>query len=101
MFPFTYEQKLSQQDTQQLIDTQGFKALFTKKLAMRDKNLTGIAYRDGKGGVTPGLTTITSARHWDLVLANPLDATRQKNGFKQLTTRKMRCTLNYLIFFWS
>ncbi len=57
MFPFTYEQKLAQSDTRQLIDTQGFKALFLKKLTVRDKQLTGIAYQDGKGGVTLGLTS--------------------------------------------
>jgi len=44
MFPFTYEQKLAQSDTQKLIDTHGFMALFIKQLSMRDKQLTGIAY---------------------------------------------------------
>ena len=84
MFPFTYEQKLAQSDTRQLIHTQGFKALFLKKLSVRDKQLTGIAYRDGKGGVTLGLTSSTSTRHWDLVAANPLDAKRQVKWFQAI-----------------
>jgi hypothetical protein len=74
MFPFTYEQRLAQNDRRQLIDTGGFKALFIKKLTVRDKQITGVAYRDGKGGVTLGLTSCTHNRHWDLVLVNPMDA---------------------------
>ena len=77
MFPFTYDQRLAQNDKRQLIDTNGFKALFMKKLTVQGKQITGVAYRDGKGGVTLGLTSSTKTRHWDLVLANPLDAKRQ------------------------
>jgi hypothetical protein len=39
-----------------------------------NKNITGVAYRDGKGGITLGLTTSSQMRHWDLVLSNPQDA---------------------------
>jgi hypothetical protein len=73
MFPFTFDQKIGAGDKRQVIDTKGFKALFLKKLTTREKNLTGIAYRDGKGGITLGLTTFEQNRHWDLVLTNPLD----------------------------
>ncbi len=57
-----------------MIDAKGFKAIFLKKLTISEKKITGIAYRDGKGGITLGLTTFEQTRHWDLVLANPLDA---------------------------
>jgi hypothetical protein len=50
----------------------GFKGDFLKKLTAKEKK-TAIAYQDGKGGVTLGLTTFEQTRHWDLVLANPLD----------------------------
>jgi len=82
MFPFTYEQKLAQSDTQKLIDTHGFKALFIKQLSMRDKQLTGIAYWDGRWGVTLGLKSSISTRHWDLVVANPLDAKQHVQWFQ-------------------
>jgi hypothetical protein len=48
MFPFTYDQRLAQNDKRQLIDTNGFKALFMKKLTVQGKQITGVAYRDGK-----------------------------------------------------
>jgi hypothetical protein len=83
MLPFTFEQKMSQGDTRQSVDPAGFKTLFIKKkLTINDKEVTGLAYRDGKGGVTLGLTTCEHTRHWDLVLANPLDAKRQAGGEK-------------------
>ncbi len=74
MFPFTFDQKLSPNDTRQSIDTRGFKALYMKKLTTKDKVVTGLAYRDGKGGVTLGLNTTEQNRHWDLVLVSPIDA---------------------------
>jgi hypothetical protein len=82
MFPFTYEEKMSQSDTRQSVDPAGFKTRFMKKLTINSKEITGLAYRDGKGGVTLGLTTCEHTRHWDLVLANPLDAKRQAGGEK-------------------
>jgi len=51
MSPFTFDQKLSPNDMQQSIETRGFKALYMKKLSTKDKVLTEIAYRDGKGGL--------------------------------------------------
>jgi len=74
MFPFTYDQRLAQNDKQQLIDTNGFKAFFMKRLTIHGKQFTGVAYRDGNGGVTLALTSNTKTCHWDLVLANPLNA---------------------------
>jgi hypothetical protein len=67
MFPFTYDQKLSQNDTWQSVDTKGFKVVFLKKVILKGKQMTGIAYRDGRGGVTLGLTITESTHHWDLV----------------------------------
>jgi hypothetical protein len=66
-FPFTYDQKLGRSDTWQSVDTKGFKAIFIKKLILKDKQITGFAYRDGKCGVTLGITTTESIHHWDLV----------------------------------
>jgi hypothetical protein len=45
-----------------------------KRLTIQGKQITGIAYRDGKGVVTLGLTSNMKTRHWDLVNANLLDA---------------------------
>jgi hypothetical protein len=70
MFPFTYDQKLGRGDTRQSIETKGFKALFLKKLVIKGKQITGIAYRDGKGGITLGISTTEPTRHWDLVTVN-------------------------------
>jgi hypothetical protein len=67
MFPFTYDHKLGRSDTRQSVDTKGFEAIFLKKLILKDKQITGLAYRDGKGGVTLGITTTESIRHWDLI----------------------------------
>jgi hypothetical protein len=76
MFPFTYDQKTGPGDLRQSINPAGFKTLFVKKLTVSNKEITGIAYRDGKGGITLGLTTHSQMRHWDLVLSNPQDFTQ-------------------------
>lgn len=92
MFPFTYEQKLTSSDKRQLIEKKGFRNLFLKKLRARDKDITGIAYRDGKGGVTLALTTFEQTRHWDLVLANPL---HRENSEKELLWYTSICEESY------
>jgi hypothetical protein len=75
MFPFTYDQKVAAEDKRQVLDAKGFKAIFLKKLTISEKKITGLEYRDGKGGIPLGLTTFEQTRHWDLVLSNPLDNT--------------------------
>jgi hypothetical protein len=92
MFPFTYEQKLTSSDKRQLIEKKGFRNLFLKKLRARDKDITGIAYRDGKGGVTLALTTFEQTRHWDLVLANPL---HRENSEQELLWYTSICEESY------
>ncbi len=77
MFPFMYDQKLDQSDTRQSIDSARLKTLFVKKLTVSHKEITSIAYWDGKGGITLGITTSDQMCHWDLVVANPLDAKHQ------------------------
>ncbi len=56
MFPYKYDQMLATGDTRQVIHPKGFKAHFLKKLTLKNKQITGVAYRDGKGGFTLGLT---------------------------------------------
>jgi hypothetical protein len=63
MFPYTYDQTLATGDTRQVTNQKGFKALFLKKLTIKNKQITGVAYRDGKGGITLGLTTMALNRH--------------------------------------
>jgi len=75
MFSFRYDQKKGQGDMWQSINPTGFKTLSVKKLTVSSKEITGIVYRDGKGGVTLGLTTHSQMCHWDLVLSNPQDVT--------------------------
>ncbi len=50
-----------------------------KRLTVQGKRTIGVAYRDGKGGVTLGLTSSMKTRHWYLVLTEPLDANRYVN----------------------
>ena len=76
MFPYTFDQKLRENDTREDVPMKGFKALFQKKVPYKNKNLTTGAYRDGHGGVTLGITSSSEGRHWDLVLHNPKDVKR-------------------------
>jgi hypothetical protein len=86
MFPFTFDQKLSSTDKRQLIKKKSFRFFFLKKLKARDKDITGIAYHDGKGGVMLALTTFEQTRHWDLVLANPLHRDNGEKEFQWYTS---------------
>jgi hypothetical protein len=89
MFPFTYDQKLGQNDTRQLIDKSGFKALFLKKLTIRDKQIMATAYRDGKGGVILGITTSEQTRHWDLVVSAKYMTEEKENWYESISDKKM------------
>lgn len=77
MFPCTFDQKLSQNDMRQTIQMKGIQAIYMKKLTIMDKTITGMANRDGRGGVTLGLSTSIFNHQWDFVLANPDDAKQQ------------------------
>jgi hypothetical protein len=48
-----------------------------KSLTIQGGQVIGAAYCDGEGGVALGLTSSMKTHHWDLVLANPLDAKHQ------------------------
>jgi hypothetical protein len=87
MFPFTYDQKLGQNDTRQLVNKSGFKALFLKKLTIKEKQIMAMAYRDGKGGVTLGITTSEQTRHWDLVSAK-YSADEKENWYESISDKK-------------
>ncbi len=78
MFPFTFNQTLKSGDSRQYVCEIGHKALLCKNVAVQNKNLTGVAYRDGRGNVTLGLSSMIPGRQWDLVVANPNDAKRYK-----------------------
>jgi len=87
MFPFTYDQKLGQNDIRQLVDKSGFKALFLKKLTIKEKQIMAMAYRDGKGGVTLRITASEQTRPWDLVSAK-YSADEKDNCMKASRTKK-------------
>jgi hypothetical protein len=65
------------------------KTLFMKKLTVSGKNITGLAYHDGNGGVTLGLTTCEDMQHWDLVLEDPKGAKHQMGKEKLLCLKKI------------
>jgi len=94
MFPFTYDQKLGRSDTWQSVDTKGFKAIFIKKLILKDKQITGFAYRDGKCGVTLGITTTESIHHWELVPLISAKASQLVNGFQALEQKVVKTTIS-------
>lgn len=71
-FPFTFEQKLRENDCREDIPTTGFKNLFIKSKSHEGRDIAAVAYRNN-GNVTLGLSTKFSGHEWDLVLRNPND----------------------------
>jgi hypothetical protein len=72
------------------------KTLFMKKLTVSGKNITGLAYHDGNGGVTLGLTTCEDMQHWDLVLEDPKGAKHQMGKEKLLFLKKIPIRKQYI-----
>jgi hypothetical protein len=62
-FPFHFDQKAASIDKRQVVETKGFKTIFLKKLANKDKQLTAIEYCDGKGGITLGINSSEQTQH--------------------------------------
>ena len=75
-FPFTFDQKLSRNDTRTLINKKGTKCVFIKEKRVGPSDLSAIAYRDGHGkvalGISSGLNQIRD-KHWDFHLKKPKD----------------------------
>jgi len=61
---------------------------FMKKLTVSGENNVGLAYCDGKGGVTLGLTTYEHMQHWDCVLKDPKHAKHRMGKEKLLWFEK-------------
>ena len=66
--PMTYDQALKESDKRELIDQHGNKALFLKTTDVNGRKLTAVAYRNGNGTVTLGLSTVNGNNHFDCVL---------------------------------
>jgi hypothetical protein len=78
-FPFTYEQKLTRNDTRELIEKKGAKCIKLKKRQAGPHFLAAIAYRDGYGKVALGISSGASrvlSKHWDFHLMDPKDRYR-------------------------
>jgi hypothetical protein len=58
---------------------------------LKEKQMTGIAYRDGKGGVTLGLSTTDSARHWDLAPLISAKTCENYQWFASIRSKKLEC----------
>jgi len=78
-FPFTFEQKLTRNDTRTLLTKKGTKCVFIMERQVGMNELSAIAYRDGHGkialGIASGLCRIT-CKHWDFHLKFPADRYR-------------------------
>lgn len=76
MFPFSFDQSMKPSDPRQDVPTKGLKTLLLKTLKVSDKQISGSANRDGKGGVILGINTMICSREWDLVVFDPQEAER-------------------------
>jgi hypothetical protein len=75
-FPFTYDQKLTKNDTRQLIPKKGGRCLKIKERRNGAQKLVAIAYRDGRGNVPLGIASGAHGirkKHWDIHFYNPKD----------------------------
>ena len=79
--PFTFGQKLDDQDTRTDVPKSGPKALFIKECVSHGRKLYSFAYKNGYGGVILGiLTEIGMLPEFELVLHNPRDLVWYKDS---------------------
>ena len=75
-FPFTFDQKLTRNDTRELIPTKGGKCIRMKQRRVGPHTVNAIAYRDGYGKVVMGVSSASDlyqVKHWDFHLKSPSD----------------------------
>ena len=75
-FPFTFDQKLTRNDTRTLIEKKGSKCVFIKEQRFGNHKLSAIAYRDGHGKIVLGISSGRSqslSKHWEFHLKSPAD----------------------------
>jgi len=70
--PFMYDQE-SAHAPNRVVSKAGHKALYRKTTNVGNRPLTVVAYRNGNGGVTLGISTVNSQNHYDCVLKCPSD----------------------------
>lgn len=75
-YPFTFDQKLTRNDTRMLINKKGPKCVFVKEQRVGQYTLSAIAYRDGHGKVVLGISSGLSQfryKQWEFHLKSPAD----------------------------
>jgi len=72
-FPFTFDQKLTKNDTRVLISMKGGKSTCLKHRVLHGSALTAIAYRDGHSKVVLGMSSCSQVKHCDIQLTSHTD----------------------------
>ena len=75
-YPFTFDQKLTRNDTRTLISKRGSKCIYLKERRTENHTLSAVAYRDGYGKVALGISSGNNqfrSKHWDFHLSSPAD----------------------------
>jgi len=75
-FPFTFDQRKTQNDTREFLTKKGGKFLKIKEEVIGSYKISAVAYRDGHGKITLGISSQVNHhthKQWDLHLKHPKD----------------------------
>ena len=72
-WPFTFEQKLKENDKRTLIDVKGAPTLFLKVTRKGTRNLFASAFRNGTGRVATGISSCHRRHEWEGVVLKPAE----------------------------
>ena len=78
-WPFTYDQKLKENDGRTLVDTKGAPTLYLKWCKAGLKYVFASAFRNGSGKVATAISTMHTQHHWEGVALKPSELLKMIN----------------------
>ena len=92
-WPFTFNQKPSQNDDRKLIDLPGTACLFIKRVTRERKSIFSSAFRNGSGKVNTCVSSLHRNHHWEGTALYPQEADayfdrNDRSEWKQICNKK-------------
>ena len=96
-WPFTYKQKLQQNDKRTVIDVKGALTLFLKWCKAGSKYLFASAFRNGSESVATAVSTMHTRHQWEGVALKPSELREYKDDKMALVSKffQRMCVIDY------
>lgn len=97
-WPFTFDQKLKENDKRTLIDSKGPPTLYVKTIKKNNKSIFATAFRNGTDSVSTAISSVHRNHHWEGVALDQTQARKYKEDETCLRKKCFQRVLNQELF---